>query len=358
MIPYVLVAVVVPALFGVSERVLRGPKAKGRLRWMLMSPFELVAVAILVCFAGLRYRIGTDYDIYSYIFVKLDDSNWPRTIAKSPQETGFTVLSLIIKSISDDPHFFFFVMSALTILCTVVGIYLASPSRTISIATFILLAHYTGPMNTVRQGLATSVFFLAFVLYSRWKPGAVALALLACTLHVSAIIALVIFAVARVVKPTRSTMIVMVAASGVGASAIALLPPVQNLLALFGDRYVFYVHNPHGAGIGTVLALVFQLTAAFMLLSIPLSSTFLQWSRNIYLFGPVFTVLGFSFLEATRIAGYFSTVFLILVPYVFEHFKDRPLVRVTMVVAAIGYFVADLLNYGGLLPYQSIFGGV
>ena len=34
MIPYVLVAVVVPALFGVSERVLRGPKAKGRPGFM------------------------------------------------------------------------------------------------------------------------------------------------------------------------------------------------------------------------------------------------------------------------------------------------------------------------------------
>ncbi len=358
MIPYVLVAAVVPLLFGVSERVFRGPKAKGRLRWMLISPFELVAVAILICFAGLRYRIGTDYDIYSYIFVKLDDSNWQRAIAKSPQETGFTVLSLIIKSISEDPRFFFFVMSALTILCTVVGIYLASPSRTISIATFILLAHYSGPMNTVRQGLAASVFFLAFVLYSRWRPGAIALAVLACTLHVSAVIAVVLFTVAKVVKLTRSTMIVMVAASGVGASAIALLPPVQNLLALFGDRYVFYVDNAHGAGIGTVLALVFQIAAAFILLRIPLSSPFLLWSRNIYLFGPVLTVLGLSFLEATRIAGYFSTVFLILVPYVFEHYKDRPLVRVAMVIAAIGYFVADLLNYGGLLPYQSIFGGV
>ncbi|MGO1592426.1 MAG: EpsG family protein [Ancrocorticia sp.] len=379
MIPYLLVAAVVPALIGVSQRVFRGPRAQGQLRWLLLSPFELVATGILVCFAGLRYGIGTDYEIYSYIFVRLDATSWQRTIANSPQESGFTVLSLLIKSVSENPDVFFFVTSALTVLCAVVAIYLASPSRSVSIAAYILLAHYTGPMNTVRQGLATSMLFLAFVLYNRrssrsprsprsprrtgssrnsshaGRPWAVIVAVLACTIHFSAIIAIVFFAVARVITLTRTTLAVMVAVAGASASAIALLPPIQNLLALFGDRYVFYVDHAQGAGFGTVLSLAFQCAVALFLLQIRLSAPFLIWMRNIYMFGPLFTIIGLSFLEATRIAGYFSMVLVLLAPHLFDHLKGRPVMKAAVVVAATGYFVADLLNYGGLIPYEWIF---
>src|SRR5690606_27216665 len=92
----------------------RWAEEPGRVRsWTF---FDLVAVAALVVFSAVRVGIGTDYREYTLIYNRVDTGDWLREIATAPQEVGFTLLMLVLKSVDPTPTTFFWVTSALTVV--------------------------------------------------------------------------------------------------------------------------------------------------------------------------------------------------------------------------------------------------
>ncbi|WP_182524719.1 EpsG family protein [Nocardioides dongkuii] len=359
MIAYFAVAILAPLLvhlsaqiFGKETQIHEG--SGNRLKWMAVSPFEIAALGTLVLFAGTRLNVGTDYDLYRRIYDSLWVHDWGWSIENSPQEVGFTLLSLAVKTAGGDARHLFLVASALTVCCAYAAIRLASPRPGLALATFILFASYLAPFNTVRQGLAVALFALAVVVVSRrWRVGLL-LAILACLIHISALVALILYFTVSRLRVDRAGILIGLAVAAAGSRVILAVPALLSILRSLNERYSEYVMSGTTAGLGTVLLAFFHAGAAMLLLKgSDWTSRELSWVRFYALTGPL-AMLGTSVPIATRLSEYTAIFLPFLIGQLVMSGRFKMLTRPSLIVlVGAGYMAMYLLNYGGLLPYRT-----
>ena len=68
--------------------------------------FVFICAAILVCVAGLRHNVGTDYGGYYWRYPQW--SEWMEQRVKSWDEPGLAILARLMHYISDDGAYFIF----------------------------------------------------------------------------------------------------------------------------------------------------------------------------------------------------------------------------------------------------------
>lgn len=359
MIAYFIVALLAPLLVHMSAQIF-SKETLGRdgsgypLKWMIMSPFEVLAVGILVVFAGTRLNVGTDYGLYTRIYDALWVSDWSWSIENSPQEIGFTVFSLVIKASGGDARHLFAVVSALTIFCAYLAIRLASPLPGLALATFILFASYLAPFNTVRQGLAVSLFALAAVVASRHRRAGLVLVTFACLIHISALVALILYFASSRIRVSYGGILIGLAVAAVGSRVIVAVPAVLSILGSLNERYSEYALSGNAAGFGTVLVALFHAGAAMVLLKgLDWTGRERSWVRFYSLTGPL-AMLGTSVPIATRLSDYTAIFLPLVIGQLVVSGRLRSLGRPHVILlVGTGYMAMYLLNYGGLLPYRT-----
>lgn len=368
MTPYLIVAAVVPALTGLGEAIRRHLHQqpltrKTATRHERKTPpkwtyFDLIALAVLVTFSAIRYGVGTDFGVYERLYRTLYLSDWGYSIAQSSQETGFTVLLLITKSIFDHPQAIFWVTSALTVIPAYAAIRHTSSRPALAVALYILLAFYVTPFNIVRQGIAIALVFWATTALRHRRAWLVVVCAVAVTFHLTALLAIVIMWLARRWRPSPRSILVIFLAAGVAVVAVDRVGALGGYLARLNVRYEGYLGSPD-AGLGTYLLIAAHLALlayAHMLGRQDRAvAARTEWMVTYVLIGVALMIVGTEALLISRLALFFTIYLALLLPERVAASRHPGRHSVALIGIGLAYFVAYLYNYGGLLPYETYF---
>lgn len=162
------------------------------------SILYFMVTAVLLCVAGFRYYVGTDYGQYVLNYSKYQ----VRDIALLNQP-ALAIIARLSAWIHNDYATWFFLMSAITVLPVMRTIYKESCCVWLSVIMYMFLCCWHFPFNIVKQGAAATILFAAYpFLRDRkfWKWSL--LCILASTFHVTAILMIPVYfiAVPRITK--------------------------------------------------------------------------------------------------------------------------------------------------------------
>lgn len=359
MLPYFLTTAVVVSLTGLSETVRRSFRV---YRTQIESPgardpkwtfFDVLAVMVLIAFAGMRYNVGTDYLVYGMLYKSVDESNWLKAIEASPLDAGFTVLMLVVKSVTNAPEALFWLSSALTVIPIYSTMKRLSASSVFSVGLYILLAFYVAPFNTVRQGIAVALLFWASTYVDRkWLRWAL-LVLLASSFHASALLAALIQLAVRRWRPSlASATIVLVVGVVVGAT-LGRISFIQDMLTVLDPTYAIYLATPTETGIGAYLLVVAHLGLLVFAALISVGSAKGPPAAYLtYVFvGISLLIVGTQSAVLARMADYFLIYQILLLPSAVVSSRHPRAYAGVITLAAAAYFALYLSNYGDLVPY-------
>lgn len=366
MLPYLFLAAAVPAVMGFGEAARRhfavqrrhhldDIPAEGRASW---TYFDLVAMAMLVVFSAVRFDIGTDYDGYAAIYQRLDTADWARELAVSPQEPGFTLLMLVLKTIDPTPTALFWVTSLLTIVPAFVAIRRVSARPVLGILLYILLAFYLLPFNLIRQGMAISLLFWATTCLVRRRWAFLAVSFLAVSFHVSAVIVLAVMWVSHRWRPTRLRAGLILGAGVAGLLGLSQFTALGDLLSGLNPRYESYLAT-EGAGVGTYLQIVVFLVllayAAILGSQSPDVTARTAWMTIFVLIGVAFMIMSLQAIPFGRMGAYFTIYLVLLLPERVAAARTPVVHDIALAVAGAVFYAFSLAFYGGMLPYQTYF---
>lgn len=320
--------------------------------------FDVLAVTALIGFSGFRYQVGTDYPTYELVFNSMNSSDWGGAFADSTQEVGYTTLMLVIKQFTEDPKALFWVAAVLTVIPVYLGIKRVSVDPGFSVALFVAL-EYAASFNALRQYIAGSLIFLAWTYLGKRNVVFWVLAVLALSFHMTAILAVVVLLLVRHWKPTLHTTALVMACAVVGAAAVRVAPSLLPFLDALNPRYADYLESGQ-TGIGSYLQIVAY--TAMLLLAVTLGSRRAPLTRtdsqlSVYLLVAIaLMIVGTQAIVLTRLAGYFATFAIVLVPNRIARMEDRAVVTLLVLLAVGGYFAMDIMNYGEVIPYRTYLG--
>ncbi|MEL4320078.1 EpsG family protein [Leifsonia sp. YIM 134122] len=318
---------------------------------------DVVIVAILVTFSALRFNVGTDYPIYLQFFRQIDPaSDWAAQIAASPQEAGYTVLSLSIASLSDSPFAIFWATSFLTVVPIYAVLRRQSTDLPFALVLYILFAFFLGPFNTIRQGIAVSLLFWANSWYGRSKIVFAILSALAVLFHVSALVALALMLISKNWRPRLAPVLVSVAVMiALGTAALAL-PALLDVLSTLNSRYETYADDlGQAGGVGVFLLLAMRLALLVVAFRLPFPEGTVRWLAFVCV-GTAFLALGTQSVVVARMDQYFGIFLLLLLPNQLSATKNPVPAKLALIVLGAAHLILYVTNYAGLLPYETYLG--
>lgn len=325
--------------------------------------FDVLAVAVLALFSGLRYGIGTDYFLYKRIWdIRIDPGSVLRSVGASGQEIGFVTLASLLKSAGIGFEGFVLLMSVVTVVAASAALWLLSDLPRRAILLFVCLGPYLASMNIVRQGLAVALVLLWYALWKRRSRGVWmwVVALAAFSVHYSAIVIVPFIIVIRLILRTGrgSGLLIGGLLAGVGAVILVGGDLLLGIIELLNPRYATYLGSSE-SGLGTILGVVVRLAivvwAAFVMRR---TGSAAAWSPEIALVGAgaLFLLLGLVSTPAGRMDEYLWPLAAVLVPATMQARRSSVLAWTVLMILALAFMAAYLLSFGGLVPYAWVVG--
>lgn len=312
-------------------------------------------VMLLVLFAGLRNRtVGTDTGNYVSMLASITSfaDVWRTT------EIGFNALMVLCASLSNDYAVLLTVIALIVTSSYVAGIVLTTKRYETALFLFITLGVYTFFFNGARQGIATSLCFLALLWLLDRRPVPYFLLVgLAALFHHTALVAVPLYFLA---VPRTGWRQLAAVAFGAVVMVVFLTTFVQVAALLLDDKYAAYAVEGEGGGRVMVAFLVSQgLILFFLKKGVRDPDGHYQRLLNIYLIGLVpavaATISSVHPSGLLRLATYFSHVAILLWPMVFVGIKNtsrRGLMSLAFLVTTLAFFVLTTSSFSNLLPYK------
>lgn len=173
------------------------------------SVFYFIASLILICVAGLRYRVGADFGAYYFRYKEY--ASGLITALKTIDEPGYPLISWIATIIYDDGATAIFLASLISIGLPLIVIYRNSKDLMMSMSLFVLLGFWTGSFNGVRQYLAASILFCGYgYLKNQNLLGYLIIVFIAFLFHRSAIVFVAFYFVVYQKINVKNTIIIII----------------------------------------------------------------------------------------------------------------------------------------------------
>lgn len=357
MLPYYLVAIFIPLFLHLARLPYAHAKSSHRT-FRPLAIFEPIAVLLLIAFSGTRRDVGTDFYLYEAIYQRIDPTDWSGTISDTHgQELGFVILQLLVKSVSSDFGSLLLVCAAITTIAIWASAHLMVQDLATAFFVYVGTSLFLNSLNTSRQALAVSLILLAIAQFPKRKWISLVLALFALSIHSSAIIAIPVIVLLRLVPANTWAAVVAFMVGLAGAVIVPLIPGLSELLGLLNPRYEEYLVGSNVGGFGTYLTSVLYLAIAILLHRVRGLTTEEAWWLKIFTLAPGLFILGTSIQVANRVSDYFTIVLLGLIPTALGRVSKPIAWRFATFFGVIAYMTLYILNYSDLIPYDSwIFG--
>lgn len=358
MIPYlgvVFASLVLAALADELARRVQGtiPRAEGGSRpdrAHKRTLLDWLPVALLVLFLGTRWNVGTDFYLYEYFYNSAMPDAWKHTLQSSPQELGYNLLQLSAKDFGFQYGGFLILMASITVVPIAMGIRREGLSLALGLTLYILLGHYLVAFNIVRQAAGMSLLFLATCLLPN-RLLFLLVAVAASMLHSSAIPVAIAIYLTRNLQPSLRRVILAVLVGIVFTGLYASSSLIADLALRLNPRYATYLVEDE-SGLGSYLIAVSHILLVLILVLKrgKLERRTLAFTTYAML-GLPFIILGTQSVVLGRLELYFSMFLILALGGAWRHLGGLEKLGVLGLLA--GYFVAHLMNFGDLLPYQS-----
>jgi hypothetical protein len=303
-----------------------------------------------IFFIGFRGKTGADTGNYINSFNNRTGTilNWKNQENTAYKEQGFYYLSALLKSISDNASFYFFVISCMTMLPLLKSIRFYCVFPILGFNVYFSRFLFFRDMNQIRAALAIAIVIYALRYLINNKPHKyIIIILIAISFHRSIIIALLFLLIYKIKISFRICLLVLIISTIIG---VKLGDFVKPLLLLTNEgvflRYVgtenLGIHNP-------VIYYQGLLCLAFFYFETRLSSIQRGYYilRNAYLFSTVVLVLTCNLGEiGGRMATLFATCEIFIIPSLVYVIRPRIIGYITM---AIIISVLFYLNYNKML---------
>jgi transmembrane protein EpsG len=326
-----------------------------------------VSLLIPILIGSLRYGVGTDYFTYVSLFENIKNQSFTDYITDGPTEIGFYVLGKLSHLITGNETFLFASFSVLTVLFFYLGLKNYKLAHKPLIFFLFLLTIYPGSFNIMRQSAAAAICFYAFSFILNRKPIKFTFwALIATTLHTSALITIPLYLLALVSSsgkdnPTVTSFLRVIKSLSPSLILLAVLPFLFVLIEAIGlfSRYESYQDvDLDGNNYTFLLKLAILGGLVFAAKRIIKSRSDLSF-LSLSAIDTVFTILGFIAAPIKRIGMYFSLFPLLLLPKYIDIFSDRlgKFMCYTLLIGfGVAFFVISYyaLNQADILPYKTI----
>ena len=193
---FLLIVIWVFIMWGVTTQVnvRRKENVCGEIRYNFVPFFALIVFAPIIIWAGMRGDFQ-DTGLYREFFTEMPSalSGMNEYLQTVDKDLGFSVFSIILKSIIGNRDILYFLIIAIIQGCCLVYVYRKySINYVVSVLLFILSTDYISWMfNGIRQFLAVAVWFACFplLLKKKYIPLIISILVLS-TIHGSALLLL------------------------------------------------------------------------------------------------------------------------------------------------------------------------
>lgn len=283
----------------------------------------------------------------------------PNNVNVEKVEIGYKLLMRLAYKIFGEYSFLFFLLCAiLTIIPVYVLIKKKAKYPSESLFYFVTLGFYVLSFNMVRQSIAMSLCFWALqFLFDKKFFKYMAIVVIACLFHITAIIMIPIYWISRTRLDTRKLIILMILLVLGGI----LFNPFFNYIASIIPQYNMYVnYNGEDAGIGTYLINIIYLVLIFLCIISRKSITENDKNNsiliNIITLSTFFIVASFRGALFARLIYYWLMPITLLIPYLTRIVKkiQRTSLQSLITIAFIAFYLIYIYSFNGVYPYNSI----
>lgn len=346
MIPYIIIYLL---LFLLSFKVKKD-------KW---NYIDYIFLIIMICFSGFRYGIGSDYHLYRRIY-EFSAYNLSRT-PTNRTGIGFSYLCYFFNKIGFSYQFFVFFISAITIICFYIFIKKKATTPGRAILAFISLGFYTSTFNTFRQMLSVGILLMAFIAFQNKKKIA-SLLLATCSFffHSSSLYGILLYLIIYKFKDKKINFMIVYPI----AIVISLFyEQIFSRIMVYFEQYSSYLTYESTHGIGTYLMVFFYLSITLFIIlynrkRILAVNKNNNYMINLLIVGDIIMLFQLKNWLFARLAVY-STIFVpILLSEYYDTVKLEKKKGLSMLfyLVLLGYFIMYTMSFGGVVPYNTIFG--
>ncbi|ASB87266.1 EpsG family protein [Bacillus sonorensis] len=326
----------------------------------------IVPLVSLVIVAGLRYKVGTDYQTYMLLYELAGKYDSLAEIfgfggAKASTDPGFTALLWLLNHITSDPQIMFVTVAAVTYLFIVKTLYIYGRPFELSMFLFLGMFYYYASFNGIRQYMVAGILFWAvkYVIGGNWVRYVITV--LICSLfHSSALIMIPVYFIVRrkAWSPLMGCLTLLFLAGTFMYQKFLSVFIVMLENSSYGHYEEWLMKNSNGMNSIKIIVLLIPLVLAFCFRE-QLRKRWpeIDYIVNFCLIGFLFGVLATKDVIFARFNIYFGLYQLILVPYFVRIFepKSNALFYIMILICYFLYSFMLMPFDSSVLPYRTIF---
>ncbi len=311
-----------------------------------------ISFLVLWLISGLRFNVGIDYNIYSYIYYH------PLSTQAAFVEPIYLYVNKILRNLGFSSQSFFLLVSFVTLFFIFRGIKKYSTDFYLSLLLYVIIAFYFESMNLIRQYLALSVFFIAYEYILKKNFFKYLLCIIVASLfHLSVLIMIPFYFILRT-KFSRIVLLAFVVISLI-FSYINIISFLLKYILMFvsDNKYLVYLYNINPAVSNTGLKLIFTnlMCVVFLVFYDRISKKDVNnyILINFVIIAVIFSNIFINFDVMFRFHLYFYIFIILLIPEfisIFE-FRSRFLVGITLCIC-YSLFTIKNLFIASFLPYS------
>jgi len=323
--------------------------------------FWLLAFLVPFLLSAFRWKVGTDYLTYISLYEAINSIStleqlWQQVLEVEPL---YVLMNVLVKLVFNNPLPIFFLSSLLLgFLFRAMEDYHGKISVMLAVFVFLTLMFST-TLNIMRQMIAVSItFYAARHLFQKQYDKAALWMFLALMFHYSAIVLLPFWLFRGPQRYARNARIAMFA-------ALVLMFVLGSVFgSIFSSIRALYTGEDGEGG---------TLKIGLMLLRLPIIVPILLFRKRLIahdernrfwimlaVFEVLFSYLGYILDVLNRLSLYFAVSWIVLLPALVRSMPTRGAqyrmgAYVIAVCVGLWIFNTAINNYGGVLPYQTIF---
>lgn len=303
---------------------------------------SFLTISVLALVAGLRYRVGADYEYYYTSY-----GGFKRAELNIFDEPGFKFLARLSERIYDAPATLLFIAAFITVVLMAVTVLRNSEMYWLSILLYIFLGEWSGCFNGIRQYLAVAVLFAGHCYikekkFWRWML----VVFLAMLFHITAVVGIVFYFYPRIklsLKNICLSVLLVFIGIRVYDKIFALIGFIkQDELILEGTRatYILNSINPLRIAVAWVPVIFFLVFKKFY----NTNQEKLCFYMNMSILNACFMTVAMNSAYLGRIGGYTNIYNTIVWPLLLQKVekKSRILLIGLMLICYMFYWLTEM----------------
>lgn len=316
--------------------------------------FDFIILSLMILICGLRYKVGTDYTIYTrmFLYTELFDNT----------EILFKALIVLIKHLfNENVYVYFFITSLITMILFYKAIKENAEKPGDSLFYLICLGYYALSFNTIRQMIAAAIMLYATkYLIDKKAVKYWIVTIIAGLFHTTALIMIPFYYFANMKFDKKMLKIIFI----IMFIGVIAYQPLFKFVTTNIDKYKSYAEINHytysEAGYGTYVIAIFHIILICLIIKKRNALIEINPKNQVYInliiVSIFFYLLSLENTVAVRPGYYFSIYLIYILPDLFKTLFKQNYARdmILITVFFIIYYMVHLISFNTMLPYNTI----